>query len=218
MTIFPSLWIVSVLTVLSNHPHNINPVSFDQSVLRRMILFTAIQLYVVNIPPTIIFPSLWMAMVLDSHPAPNQVQRKVSSLVPSALTRIILFAATQLYVVNCHPIIIFPSPCTATAFTANANPLQVVINVSSLVPSALRRIILFAAIQLHVVKAPPATILPSLWTAKVFIEPLNPLQTLKLASLVPSVLRRIILFAVTPLYDTKYPPTIIFPSLCKAKV
>ncbi|MEI8252937.1 MAG: hypothetical protein WCG25_04235 [bacterium] len=42
---------------------------------------------------------------------------KLVSIVPLLFSLAILFAIVQLYVVNCHPTTIFPSPCTAIALT-----------------------------------------------------------------------------------------------------
>jgi hypothetical protein len=56
-TIFPSDWISRVLTVELKPFPIANQVSLVPSVFNLMILFVFVPLYVVNAPPTIIFPS-----------------------------------------------------------------------------------------------------------------------------------------------------------------
>ena len=61
------------------------------------------------------------------------------------------------------------------------------------------------------VKAPPTYIFPLESIAIAFTEPLNPVVLSKSVSLLPSAFNLIILFAATPLYVVKNPPTYIFP-------
>jgi hypothetical protein len=93
--ILPSFCIVIVLTVLLNPPQISKEVSLVPSVFKRTILFEMLQLYVVNIPPTMILPSFCTAMVLT--PLLNRHQKlAVESIVPSAFKRAILFAVIPL--------------------------------------------------------------------------------------------------------------------------
>ena len=69
-------------------------------------------------------------------------------------------------------------------------------------------------------KSPPANILPSGCTAIEYtsLNPLKPLLTLNVLSIVPPVFSLIILLLVTPLYDVKLPPANILPSGCNVIV
>jgi hypothetical protein len=109
---------------------------------------------------------------------------KEASLVPSVFKRIILFAATQLYEVKYPPTRIFPSLCITIALTISLNQLHIP-KEESLVPSAFKRIILFAAIHLYEVKFPPTRILLLLWVAIVLTSQPNPIGdfVLKLESI-----------------------------------
>ncbi len=145
----------------------------------------------------------------------HQFQRKVASLVPSVFRRTILLAVTQLYVLNCHPTIIFPSLCNAKTLTEPLNQFPI-LNVLSLVPSLFKRIIPFAVTQLYVLNHHPTIILPSFWMVIACTDWLNPSHILKVLSLVPSVFIRTILFAVIQLYTENCPPAITLPSFCIA--
>jgi hypothetical protein len=188
-TILPLFCTTRAATVLLNQLQILKPASCVPSVLRRIILFAATQLYPVKLPPTNILPSLCMARA-EIEPLNQPQIMKEESLVPSSLRRIISFAAAQLYPVKLPPTTILPSPCTDRAAIVPLNQFQMLKPVS-LVPSALRRIILLAATQLYPVKLPPTRIL-LFSKARVWTLLLNQIQILKEESFVSSVLRRVI--------------------------
>jgi hypothetical protein len=105
---------------------------------------------------------------------------------------------TQLYVEKEPPTKILSSFCTARVLTLLLNQFQISKSVS-IVPSVLRRIILFDVTQLYVEKDHQIKILSSLCTNRVWTVLLNQAQIVKPESIVPSVLRRAIMVAATQL-------------------
>lgn len=169
----------------------------EPSVLRRTILFNADPLYPVKAHPTTTFPSLWIASAetepLNHDPIKNQV-----SISPPLFIRAILFDPDPLYAVKVPPTTIFPSLWIANALTIPLHQAQTVKFVSN-VPLVLRRIILLIEVPLYVLKFPPTTIFPSLWSASALIALLNQAQIVNVVSNEPSVLRRVIYFWFTQL-------------------
>lgn len=121
------------------------------------------------------------------------------SLDPSVFRRTNLFDVDQLYEVKSPPTRILFPVCIARVLTLLLeNQTPPTLNPVSIVPSVFKRVILPTAVpQLYEVKFPPTTILPLPSIAKAYTTPIlsNQIQRLKLVSLVPSVLRRMILCA-----------------------
>ena len=99
-------------------------VSFVPSLFNLIILFSATLLKLLNVPPIIIFPSVWTTIVLIcevEYPKPVPTLNEVS-FDPSLFNLIILFSVIPLKFVNEPPTIIFPSACSAVAETALPKP------------------------------------------------------------------------------------------------
>ena len=131
-----------------NHVHILKVVSIAPPVFKRISLFTVVQLYLVNHPPTKIFPSFWIAKALIPG-ASNQFHiLKETSIAPLVVRRTILFfIVDQLYVVNNPATKIFPSIWVIILWTAELHQFQTK-KESSLVQSLFKRITLFAVAPL----------------------------------------------------------------------
>jgi hypothetical protein len=131
------------------------------------------------------------------------------------LRRAIFQHAVPLYVVKVHPIKIFQLLSITKVFTSQSDVPVPGLKEVSREPSLLRRAIPFLAVPLYVVKVHPIKIFQLLSIAIAFIlliPPNGPVPGLKEVSREPSVLSRTKPFRVTPLYDEKFPPTIILLS------
>src|SRR5437588_162094 len=114
---------------------------------------------------------------------------------------------------------IFPSDCTARAFTLKFGPVPG-LKEGSMEPSAFRRAMLLRAVPLMLVKEPPSTIFPSDCTMRACTWPNVPLACglgLKEVSSEPSVFRRATPSRAVPLTLVKEPKTMVFPSDCLAR-
>jgi hypothetical protein len=100
--------IATAFTMLLNPFQTLKVVSLDQSVFNLIILFIAIQLYVIKLPQTKVFPSDCIAIAFTVLLKPFQIV-KVVSLDQSELSLTILFIENQLYEVNHPQTKIFPS-------------------------------------------------------------------------------------------------------------
>ncbi len=215
-SIFPLLWIARVLRSKSNQFPIVNQVSRVPPVFRRTILFVVVQSYFVKSPPTRIFPPLWIVRTLTIASNHFSIIKELSG-VPSVFKRMMLLHLFQSYFVKSPPTRIFPPLWIVIVLTGPSNQTPIV-NQVSMVPLIFRRTILFFVVQLYDVKSPPTSIFPSFWIANVLMVPLNQFPIVKEESIDPLVLRRMILFAVTQLYDVKSPQAIIFPPLWIANV
>ncbi|MEI7563666.1 MAG: hypothetical protein WCJ39_08820 [bacterium] len=162
--ILPSFWIANALMVLLKPLHIKNQVSRLPLILRRAILFTVTQLYPVNAPPTIIFPSFWIANALTVLLKPLHIKNQVSA-VPSVCIRTILFAMIPLYEINVPPTIIFPSSCHMITLISLSNQFQTA-KLQSFVPSPFKRVTLLTATPLYAVNIPPTKSFPPLCRVK----------------------------------------------------
>ena len=84
-----------------------------------------------------------------------------------------------------------------------------------MLPSLLRRAILFAEVQLYPVNNHQTRNFPSDCITTILICSLNPDQMMKESSLLQLGFKRIILFVTVQLYITNHPPRIILPSSWK---
>ena len=91
-------------------------------------------------------------------------------------------------------------------------PIGELANEVSTVPSLFKRTILFVDVPLYVVNHHPTTIFPSFCKAKARTSLSHHIPIAKVVSMVPSALRRMILFAVVPLYVVNHHPISIAPS------
>jgi hypothetical protein len=113
----------------------VKEVSNVPSVLSLAILCELEPLYVLKLPPTMIFPSAWTARENTSLLNEDQMLKEVSN-VPSVLSLAILVVVAPLYVPKLPPTTIFPSHWIVMVRTVGLNQLPILKEVS-LVPSVL---------------------------------------------------------------------------------
>ena len=149
-----------------------------------------------------------MAYIGLLKPVPTE---KLLSTDPFKFNRINLLDAFPSKVVKSPPTKSFPSVCSNNKLGVSLGFVPMV-KLLSKSPFGNKRMTLFTASPLYLLKLPAAIIEPSGCSTMEYTVKLNPVPVLNEVSKVPSKFNRIKRFTVTPLYLVKLPATRSFRS------
>ncbi len=190
--ILPPVSTATAFTVQSNH-HGAIVGSNDHVVARRIKYLLADPENDVNIHHANRSQLQSIFMLFTVLLNPTSPPLNIVSFLPVLVKRVIRFCVTPLNTVNSHPTTILPPASIAIVFTMSLNPTSPPLNIISLLPVLVKRVIRFCVTPLNVVNSHPTTILPPASIAIAYTPASNPPHHIaNVVSLLPVLVKRVI--------------------------